>query len=90
MCHANRMILSFLAAIVAMTMLAAQAYAQDNPYRIEEGWAKLPEGRKWGATIGVDIRPRRQHLGRSRGAGGVPVTARTSRPSSSSIRRARS
>ncbi|HYT53349.1 MAG TPA: hypothetical protein VEQ38_01455 [Verrucomicrobiae bacterium] len=55
MCHANRMILSFLAAIVAMTMLAAQAYAQDNPYRIEEGWAKLPEGRKWGATIGVDI-----------------------------------
>jgi len=49
------MILSFLAAIVAMTMLAAQAYAQDNPYRIEEGWAKLPEGRKWGATIGVDI-----------------------------------
>ena len=41
MCHSNRMILSLVAAIVAMTMLAAQAYAQDNPYRIEEGWAKL-------------------------------------------------
>jgi hypothetical protein len=37
MCHANRVILSLVAAIVAMPMLAAQAYAQDNPYRIEEG-----------------------------------------------------
>ena len=55
MCHTNRMILSLATAIIAMTMLAAQAYAQDNPYRIEEGWAKLPEGRKWGATIGVEI-----------------------------------
>jgi DNA-binding beta-propeller fold protein YncE len=26
-----------------------------NPYRVDEGWAKLPEGRKWGAAIGVDI-----------------------------------
>ena len=54
-CHANRMILSVAAAIVAMTMLAAQAYAQDNPYRIEEGWGTLPDGRKWGGTIGVDV-----------------------------------
>ena len=52
MCHANRVILSLVTAIVAMTMLAAQAYAQDNPYRIEEGWAKLPEGRKWGRPSG--------------------------------------
>jgi DNA-binding beta-propeller fold protein YncE len=29
--------------------------ALPNPYRMEEGWAKLPEGRKWGAAIGVDI-----------------------------------
>jgi len=55
MCHANRMILFLVAAIVTITMFAAQAHAQDNPYRIEEGWAQLPEGRKWGATIGVDI-----------------------------------
>ena len=55
MCHTNRMILSLVTAIVAMTMLAAQAYAQDNPYRVDEGWAKLEQGRKWGAAVGVDI-----------------------------------
>jgi len=26
-----------------------------NPYRTVEGWAKLPEGRVWGATSAVDI-----------------------------------
>lgn len=26
-----------------------------NPYRMIEGWAKLPEGRVWGATSAVDI-----------------------------------
>ena len=26
-----------------------------NLYRVDEGWAKLPGGRKWGAAIGVDI-----------------------------------
>ena len=55
MCHSSRRILNLVAVIVAMTMLATQAYAQDNPYSIEEGWAKLPQGRKWGATIGVEI-----------------------------------
>jgi DNA-binding beta-propeller fold protein YncE len=29
--------------------------AAPNPYRMEEGWAKLPEGRRWGMAIGVDI-----------------------------------
>jgi DNA-binding beta-propeller fold protein YncE len=28
-----------------------------NPYRLDEGWAKLPPGREWGAAIGVDIDP---------------------------------
>src|SRR5262245_34179243 len=55
--HAKRMILSILATIVAMTMPATQPYAQDNPYRIEEGWGTLPDGRKWGGAIGVDIDP---------------------------------
>ncbi len=36
---------------------AADPNAAGNPYRMEEGWAKLPEGRKWGAAIGVDIAP---------------------------------
>ena len=26
-----------------------------NPYRTIEGWAKLPEGRSWGSTSGVDV-----------------------------------
>src|SRR5216110_1095782 len=26
-----------------------------NPYKTIEGWAKLPEGRMWGATSAVDI-----------------------------------
>jgi sugar lactone lactonase YvrE len=28
-----------------------------NPYQTVEGWAKMPEGRKWGATSAVDIDP---------------------------------
>lgn len=33
----------------------ADPNAAPNPYRVDEGWAKLPEGRKWGAAVGVDI-----------------------------------
>src|SRR5262249_24426191 len=29
--------------------------AAPNPYRLDDGLAKLPQGRKWGAAIGVDI-----------------------------------
>jgi streptogramin lyase len=29
--------------------------SQPNPYVTVEGWAKLPEGRKWGSTSAVDI-----------------------------------
>src|SRR5579883_2244983 len=28
-----------------------------NPYQTIEGWAQLPDGRKWGSTAGVDIGP---------------------------------
>src|SRR2546422_5781495 len=31
--------------------------AYPNPYKMQENWAKLPAGRKWGSTIGVDIDP---------------------------------
>ena len=44
----------FFAVPIAATALAA---AQPNPYRTVEGWAKMPEGRKWGATSAVDIAP---------------------------------
>lgn len=33
-----------------------------NPYRSEDGWAKLPDGRTWGSTAGVDIDPDGVHL----------------------------
>ena len=41
-----------LAALLGVTAFAA---AQPNPYRTIEGWAKMPEGRTWGATSAVDI-----------------------------------
>jgi sugar lactone lactonase YvrE len=43
-----------VAMVVTIALSAADAGAQDNPYR-EDGWAKLPDARKWGATGGVDI-----------------------------------
>ena len=29
--------------------------AAPNPYRLDEGWAKLPAGRNWGATFGISV-----------------------------------
>jgi sugar lactone lactonase YvrE len=50
--YASRITFVFVTAIV---VIATGAYAQDTPYR-EDGWAKLPDGRKLGQTsaIGVD------------------------------------
>src|SRR5688572_1142649 len=44
-------------ALVFAGMFAAAglALAQPNPYRTIEGWAKMPEGRTWGATSAVEI-----------------------------------
>ena len=50
MCIATRLLAAALAAIVAIPVLA-----QQTPYRFEEGWGKLPDGRKWGNTSGVDL-----------------------------------
>ncbi len=36
---------------------AQPANSQANPYRTVEGWAKMPEGRTWGATSAVDVAP---------------------------------
>src|SRR6266852_1277849 len=52
-----------LAMVAAIAMLGEGIFARGgadqnaapNLYRVDEGWAKLPEGRKWGAAIGVDI-----------------------------------
>src|SRR5579872_5005340 len=52
-----------LTVALGITVLAAIGFAKpaDDPnsapqtYRLDDGWAKLPEGRKWGAAVGVDI-----------------------------------
>src|SRR5258708_371075 len=48
--------------VAAVTLSGAWAEAppancQANPYRTVEGWAKMPEGRAWGATSAVDVAP---------------------------------
>jgi hypothetical protein len=52
-----------LAMIVEITMFGGWLHAQDkpdpnaapNPYRMLDNWAQLPEGRQWGAPIGVEV-----------------------------------
>jgi len=46
-----------LALLATVGSLGAQAPVNDrpNPYRTVEGWAKMPEGRTWGATSAVAI-----------------------------------
>ena len=56
MVNALRVIFILVATIIAMGIVpGTQAYAQDNPYRLEEGWAKLPAGRVWGRTGAVEV-----------------------------------
>ena len=50
--------LRFSCAILAMAALHAasnEPNSQPNPYRTIENWAKMPEGRTWGSTAGVDV-----------------------------------
>jgi hypothetical protein len=53
---------TILACLVGAMGVYAQAppdsarNSQPNPYRTIENWAKLPEGRTWGAAAGVDVR----------------------------------
>jgi DNA-binding beta-propeller fold protein YncE len=49
-----------IAVAAAIVGAGGRAQAQDpnsapNPYKMEENWAKLPEGRKMGAPIGVEV-----------------------------------
>ena len=51
-----------VAIIAAFALSAERSYAQGygandapNPYKFEYGWAKLPDGRKWGAAVSVAI-----------------------------------
>ena len=42
-----------MAAALTALVVAGGAAGQDNPYRVQEGWAKLPAGRTWGSTSAV-------------------------------------
>jgi len=49
-----------IAIFLALGVTRAHAQNADpnsapNPYKVEEGWAKLPDGRKMGAPIGVEV-----------------------------------
>jgi streptogramin lyase len=54
-----------LQSVIAIGLFASSAFGQGapnsptndapNPFRSIEGWAKMPEGRKWGSTSAVDI-----------------------------------
>jgi len=67
MSHSNLVRFTLASAIVAaLAMSAGGAYTQgnfqpvndlSNPYTTVENWAKMPEGRTWGATSAVDIDP---------------------------------
>jgi len=52
MTHSYRTAFKFLAALTLT--ISAGTYAQETPYR-EDGWARFPDGRKWGATSAIDI-----------------------------------
>jgi DNA-binding beta-propeller fold protein YncE len=48
----------FVSALIASAVFAQPAVdpnSAPNPYHVDEGWAKLPAGRHWGAVPGVDI-----------------------------------
>ena len=66
MSHSRRLRFAFLLAVVSLLITPARtAFTQGstpvndlpNPYQTIEGWAKMPEGRTWGATSAVDIAP---------------------------------
>ena len=61
--YRNRVWSTFVGAVVAAVAMSGRSAAaqpansQANPYRTVEGWAKMPDGRTWGATSAVDVAP---------------------------------
>src|SRR5262249_27217363 len=41
--------------IAAIVVSVIAVHAQDNPYRVAEGWPQLPAGMKWAGVISVDV-----------------------------------
>src|SRR6266852_6436757 len=44
-----------VAAVVALSGASNDPNSQPNPYRTIDHWGKLPAGRTWGSTAGIDI-----------------------------------
>jgi sugar lactone lactonase YvrE len=61
MTNGRRACLAFTAGAAALLAISgvfaqsADPNAAPNPYKMEDGWAKLPDGRKMGAPIGVEV-----------------------------------
>ena len=58
--HIHALLLTVLLATAASTaydQVMAPTNSLPNPYRSVENWAKLPDGRIWGSTSGVDVDP---------------------------------
>jgi sugar lactone lactonase YvrE len=51
-----------LAGGLSLASVAAAQNHAPNPYRTIEGWAKLPDGREWGATSAVYPAPDGKHI----------------------------
>ena len=57
MAERRRMTFARRAFVAAFGLLGAAFAAQDNPYRPVPDWARLPDGRTWGATSAVGVDP---------------------------------
>ncbi|MEQ8954367.1 MAG: hypothetical protein RL120_09555, partial [Gammaproteobacteria bacterium] len=58
-------LLSLALLLLLPTSLLAQLEPinnRPNPFSSVDGWARLPDGRQWGSTAGVDIDPDGRHL----------------------------
>ena len=56
MSHALQMKCRRVLSLVAMIVVCAiTVRAQENPYRLAEGWPQLPAGITWGAVISADV-----------------------------------
>jgi len=44
-----------LSLIAVIAVCAITVHAQENPYRVAEGWPQLPAGMTWGGVISVDV-----------------------------------
>src|SRR5437879_6314259 len=60
--NADRVKCTLAFAMVAAIAMSGELYAQTpdpnsapNPYRLDNNWAKLPEGRKMGQAIAVEV-----------------------------------